>query len=408
IWIWLAQGCGAGTDTWGKLKAAGLSPFDVFAADKATLEPLIGRKTATIARLSQKDTTEAERIFAQCQALDITVLYDGHPEYPKSLYCLSNPPPVLYLKGKLMPSAWSDAVSIVGTRNVSDYGARMAYRIAAEIASAGGTVISGLALGTDAIAHAGALSAKGKTVAFLANGLDTISPTSHRVLGEAIEETGALVSEYSPGTPPSRYAFPLRNRLVAAVSAAVLVIEGKVKSGSLITGRLGMELKKPVYALLGRVDEENAEGPMKLLEEGARMLKDGQTVISQMPTLFSPPSPEALQDLPPLSEAMLRYEVETGKGHTPVKAKPTPKKEKLQEEKAQPSSFPSPEVLASLTEPMREVYFRIPAEGSCHVDELATDTLPSFRVMRILTLLEIAGLICRLPGGAVKRKSWTS
>ena len=179
--------------------------------------------------------------------------------YPKTLLQLPDAPSRLYVLGEL-PDPMRPAIAIVGARNCSSYGKNMAYEYARILTQRGIQVISGLARGVDAAAHAGALAAGGKTYGVMGCGVDFCYPTSSRKLYHVMQQQGGILSEFAPGTPPLSYHFPLRNRIISGLSGAILVVEAKEKSGSLITADAALEQGRTVFALPGRAGDLLSEG----------------------------------------------------------------------------------------------------------------------------------------------------
>jgi DNA processing protein len=174
------------------------------------------------------------------------------------------------------------AVALVGARAASEYGLRSARRLAADLARAGLVVVSGLARGIDGAAHEAALEAGGRTVAVLAGGLDHVYPPEHGALARRIAECGALASEFPLGTPPLAAYFPLRNRLISGVAEAVVVVEARVRSGSLVTARHALEQGRDVLVVPGPVDAPTSEGSNRLLRDGARPALDASDVLEEI------------------------------------------------------------------------------------------------------------------------------
>ena len=396
LWIWLAEAVGQGSPFWGKCRQMGYSALDIYQGDEAFLSPFFKRKSPVLDRLLDKSTKAAEAIWEDCQARGISVTHPESPDYPAAFHLLENPPPLIYFQGKLSPLDFGVCVGVVGTRHPTDYGKDMAYALSASLAEAGATVVSGLALGIDTFAHAGALAAGGKTVAVLASGVDKITPAQHKEIGEHILHQGAILSEYPPGTAPRTYHFPCRNRLVAALSHTLCVLEGGVDSGAMITARLAKSLKKPLYALPGRVGEAQTEGPMLLLSEGANFILREDTVsLALSDALSGIPKPAPRQKMN-ISEAELYFGLSKTKS-----PKSTEKKE------IDPSPAPSPEKeaadLSFLGEQEKALYLAIPKEGTCLPDDLVAEEMTAIQVMRYLTNLEMEGLILRHAGGRISR-----
>ena len=205
--------------------------------------------------------------------------------FPRSLCRLRDSPRVLFGRGDpgLLASVVSDGcVTVVGARRPSSYGRELAALLGRELGSARLCVVSGMALGIDSCAHEGALEAGGFTVAVLGSGPDVPHPVRMRRLYERIAERGLVLSELPPGTAPRRWTFPARNRIMAALSAMTVVVEGRERSGSLITAALAIEAGREVGAVPGRVGASTASGPNQLLRDGAYVIRGGQDVLDTM------------------------------------------------------------------------------------------------------------------------------
>ena len=204
--------------------------------------------------------------------------------YLKKLKGIKSPPPKLYFKGTL-PAESIFSVAIVGTRRCTDYGKEIAFSMAKNFASLGVIVISGLALGIDSFAHKGALEGGGKTIAVLGTGLDGKSfyPKENLNLAEKIlANDGAIISEYSPGSPGFKFNFPKRNRIIVGLSEAVLVVEARLKSGSLITARMAFEEKKKVFAVPGNIYWQTSKGTNWLIKNGATLVNSFDDMVREL------------------------------------------------------------------------------------------------------------------------------
>lgn len=194
------------------------------------------------------------------------------PDYPRLLLEIPSPPPVLYYRGKVELSenqGFTPLIGIVGTRSPTNHGRRWTHNISTALAQHGFTVISGMAAGIDGEAHRACLDAGGRTLAVLGTGVDIIYPSSHQKLYEQIQQQGLILSEYPTGTKPDRGNFPPRNRIIAGLSRAVLVMEAPEKSGSLITAKYATEFDRDVYSLPNSPDVEQAKGCLRLIHRGA-------------------------------------------------------------------------------------------------------------------------------------------
>ncbi|HEX2031256.1 MAG TPA: DNA-processing protein DprA [Actinomycetota bacterium] len=232
------------------------------------------------------------------------VVTPADPEYPERLLHLPDPPACLFVRGRRLAVGGESgpAVGIVGARASSAYGREVAAEIAAGVASAGVAVVSGAARGIDGCAHRGALRAGGPTVAVLGSGIDVAYPRANRRLIEEIAAAGTVISEYPPGMPPHQRRFPARNRIVAALARAVLVVEGAPKSGSLITVEFATDLGRDVMAVPGPVTSPLSIVPHELIRDGAALIRSADDVLA---VLGLPPEPgrRALGSGPPAADA---------------------------------------------------------------------------------------------------------
>jgi len=220
------------------------------------------------------------------------------PGYPEGLADLEDPPP-LYLIGDLRSAP---GVAVVGTRRCTRYGIDLAERFGRVISGSGWSVVSGLARGIDAAAHRGCLAVGGHAVAVLGSGIDVCYPRENRPIYDGIlDSAGAIVSEYAPGTPPDRWRFPARNRIIAAMSSAVVVVEAARIGGALITARLAAEIGRPVFVVPGDVDRPASEGCNMLIRDGAHPVLGASDLIEELGLIIGPPEPStsaAAVDIP--------------------------------------------------------------------------------------------------------------
>jgi DNA processing protein len=222
-----------------------------------------------------------EQVWEDIQAKEINILTWEDEGYPTRLRDVDNAPPVLYLRGTITPDDdW--AVAIVGTRRATSYGRQVAERIARELARNGVTVVSGMARGIDGVAHRAALDTGGRTLAVLGSGVDRIYPPEHRRLAKDIVSQGALVSDYPPGTPPEGRNFPPRNRIIAGLSLATVVVEAGKRSGALITSDFALEQGREVFAVPGSVMAPQSRGPNRLIQQGAHPLLDPKEILETL------------------------------------------------------------------------------------------------------------------------------
>jgi DNA processing protein len=226
------------------------------------------------------------------------ILTLADPAYPPLLGKIPDPPPVLFVHGD--PELLSaPQLAIVGSRNPTPSGRQTAHDFARALASAGLGITSGLAIGIDGAAHQGALDADGITLAVTGTGLDRVYPARHRKLAHQIAEQGALVSEFTPGTPPLPANFPRRNRIISGIGLGTLVVEAAVKSGSLVTARLALEQGREVFAIPGSIHNPLARGCHSLIRQGAKLVETMEDILAELGPLLSTPTPEAGTGIPP-------------------------------------------------------------------------------------------------------------
>ncbi|MGD9684994.1 MAG: DNA-processing protein DprA [Candidatus Obscuribacterales bacterium] len=215
----------------------------------------------------------------------VTALPYAHSCYPARLRHIDNPPVILYMKGGLAPEDLRAALAVVGTRKPSAYGSRLAKQFSHDLAASGVTIVSGMAVGIDSLAHWGALEARGKSVAVLACGVDMCyPPTNQRLYNKLIQaEHGAVVSEFFPGTKPERWRFPARNRIIAGMSDGILVVEAGEKSGALITAEIGFVEGRQVFAIPGNIDSRTSAGTNSLIcNLKAQAVTDYQRILKEL------------------------------------------------------------------------------------------------------------------------------
>ena len=213
---------------------------------------------------------------------ETTIVWLTDPAYPWLLKQIHDPPPRLYVSGRL-PS--EPMIAIVGSRRATPYGCRAAHRLARDLSGAGVVVVSGLARGIDAAAHRGALEGNTPTVAVMATGLDRIYPPEHLALATAIAASGALITEAEEGTLPLPGRFPVRNRIISGLSLGVVVVEAAERSGALITARMAAEQGREVFCVPGSIENPLAIGGHRLIKDGAKLVQTVEDVLDEFPDL---------------------------------------------------------------------------------------------------------------------------
>jgi DNA processing protein len=308
-WLRLMDTPGVGRSTARRLLAAFGSPEQVLAAPLQARLGVAGAAVAQALETAPADHLEqVQRTWAWLQqpsAGPRGVLALGEPEYPAALLETADPPLLLYAEGRF-DLLQAPCVALVGSRNPSAQGADHAKAFGAALSEAGWTVVSGLALGIDGAAHEGALRGPGSTIAVVGSGLDRIYPERHKALAQRIAQQGLMLSEYPLGTAPLAAHFPPRNRIIAGLSRATLVVEAALQSGSLITARLASEAGREVLAIPGSIHAPQSRGCHALIKQGAKLVESVQDILDELggwPAAAVPASAPASDPISTVSDA---------------------------------------------------------------------------------------------------------
>lgn len=428
FWLWLAEALGAANRDFRKLISLYDSPYEIFHLDDDEIERIDGISERTYRALCDKSLQRATEVLSDCEALGIRILPYRTPEYPYALYDLQAPPIVLYCLGEI-PEDFDRKLSIgmVGTRKMSEYGLYSAYKIAYELASAGVVIVSGMAAGIDGVSAAAALAAGGKTIAILGCGLDEVYPRHHKKLRDEIARHGALLSEYPPKTRPNHYHFPIRNRLISGISQGTLVVEAGIGSGSLITAKDAILQGRDVFALPANVGSRGSEGTNGLLRDGANLVLDARDILNRYLYTHTPSlKMETLSKIGKRSRADLELldrlgviqlirkknaeEEKSPTAKAPAADPPrTPRKRRTATPapgKEEPPPLPPPrpaekspdEVLSTLSDVQRAILEAMPDDRAVSAEALAGLGYPYHEISSAITMLEILGLVQKLPG----------
>jgi DNA processing protein len=280
-WIALHKAPGIGPKRFYRLLTAFGTARAAWEAEPGALTKVLGPKVAAdlvTFRRTCSPPAEGERV----EKAGCGVLLANDPAYPPLLKQTSDPPPVLYYKGRFQPLDQL-AVAIVGSRRATPRGLNTARELAADLAAQGVTVVSGLARGIDSAAHRGALQVEGgRTIAVLGSGLDRVYPPENAGLMQAIAERAVVCSEFPLGTPPYAANFPARNRVISGLSLAVTVVEATTDSGSLITADFALEQGRDVFAVPGPIEREGSKGPHGLIKQGALLVEGAKDILAAL------------------------------------------------------------------------------------------------------------------------------
>lgn len=394
-WLWLQCALGAGAKT-DELIAYFGDPEKMYNAgsNEWRLSGLLTDKKINL--LKSISPSETGGIFRECKVKGYSIITPDNINYPERLKQLRDMPLVLYALGDTSVLKDTVSIGVVGTRNASNYGIETAQKLSFALASSGVTIVSGGALGIDSEAHAGAMLAKGRTVAFLGCGLSFDYLKENASLRRAITKYGAVVSEFAPFTPASRTTFPIRNRLISGLTLGTLVIEAGIKSGSLITANFALEQGKDVFAVPGDIVRSSFDGANHLIKNGAKPVFSAMDILSEYEYLYG--------DLIDFSKAetslsQIPYVEYRKTKKTVVTEKPTIKEKLVKEEK---SKEKKKELDNSFSDEAKKVYSVLSSEPT-HVDDILRQTaLKMSDVLSALTELELMGEIESIEGKKYK------
>ncbi|NTV68590.1 MAG: DNA-protecting protein DprA [Azonexaceae bacterium] len=287
-WLRLTLIPGIGGESQRKLLAAFGLPEAVFAAGRLAARSVVGDRADLLFDFDPAAEIDRSIEWASQPGQHILTLADE--TYPKALLEIADPPSLLYVRGN-SALLQKRGLAMVGSRNATPQGLQTAENFARTLAAKGLCIVSGLALGIDAAAHRGALSAGGDTIAVIGTGADRIYPARNKELALAIVEHGAVISEFPLGTPAIAANFPRRNRIISGLSRGVLVVEAAPESGSLITARLAGEQGREVFAIPGSIHSPVARGCHKLIKQGAKLVETANDVLEELGNFTSPEEP---------------------------------------------------------------------------------------------------------------------
>jgi DNA processing protein len=359
-WIALKSIAGVGNITFPALVDNFGSLPAIFSAPVSKLSEISGISkniAAAIVGFNHWDKVKAELELIDKNEIKIITYQDEL--YPAKLMNIYDRPPFLYVRGTLNKNDIN--IAVVGSRLASTYGKYTTERISRELALKGLTIVSGMARGIDSVAHRGALTAHGRTIAVLGSGLDVIYPPENKKLFTDIIQNGAVISEFPPGTPPRSANFPARNRIISGMSYGVVIVEAGEKSGSLITARLALEQGREVFAVPGSIDSAGSRGTNKLIKQGAKLI-------------------ENIDDI--LEEIFPQFE------RTIVLKRPSVSRLEAIEAKS-----------SEILRPVDQKIIGFISGGRVHIDDLISSTgLSSADILGALTTLELKGIIQQHPG----------
>lgn len=351
-----------------------------------------------IKNLQNKSIENVKVIVNRLRNVHAGMLTYDDPRYPDMLRQLNEPPYVLYIKGEIMQWDRLLTISVVGTRKYTEYGGRLCNDISYQLAKSGVTIVSGMARGLDSIAAAAALRAGAKTIAVLGSGIDIVYPPENKNLMDAIVYSGAVITEFPPGTPAYAKNFPYRNRIMSGLSYGTLVIEAPLKSGALITANYAMETGKDVFALPGRVNDIASRGTNSLIKSGAKLVECAEDILEEY-------NFEAMHLRKPTEDKNEIDELEYAKEPRIEKDKNVKDGENVKKEISQTEPVNNiinvdidDEIYKNLDEDEKKIIELLIKETK-HIDEIVRETeIPMNKINSLLTILEMQNFIKQLPG----------
>ncbi len=441
-WIWLAERLGAANKHAQELLKRFGSVFEIYRADAEQLTGFDRDGNEKFGVLADKKLDDAERILHVCDKQNIEIIPLDDERYPSRLRQIQDPPIVLYARGLMPQFDRLLCIGVVGTRKMSEYGCHSAYKISYGLASAGVITVSGMALGVDSISACAALAAGGHTVAVLGSGVDRPYPQRHRLLYEELVRRGTVLSEYSPGSAPTRYTFPQRNRIISGLCQGTFIVEGDFDSGAMITARDALVQGRELFALPGNVGSPNSNGTNALIRDGAHPVLRAEDILNEFLPLYGKVTdqvrlaaakanceldPRVLQRYGTTPDFMIgKTESESRPTDNAVPAAqkirrtgyaqkaPAPDNDKKAPAPAPEAEAPKPvsarkpdgseKIFETLDPNLRAIYAAMPDDEAVSTDALRVEGIGVGDVIAGLTILELKGLVTGLPGGMFLKK----
>ena len=388
-WIWLTTRKGLGSRGVMQVLEFFGTPERAFYADPEQYDQIPGLSALARSSLRDKGQEGTDRILGDCDRLGVRIMTLNDGNYPERLREIADPPAVLYIRGGLFRFDQEAVIGIVGAREPSPYGEKVAAQLGLDLARNGVLLVSGTAQGTASIALKGALQGGGRVVSVLGGGVDVPYPWQNRYLYEDVAAAGALISEYPPGTPPIGEHFPVRNRIISGLALGVVAVECARRSGTMKTVEHAMEQDRDVFAIPGNIDAPMSEGPNWLLRQGARPVTCAQDILEEYLDRF----PQQLSKAAPLSPEAARQRLEQvrSREQTPEPAAKAEQEREVVPREQQKSRF---------TDDQLSILHVLGEKGKQYTaDELVERTqIPARRVLSALTMLQVDGAVQEHPG----------
>ena len=424
-WLWLSLAVSPGSHSFKKLLNKFKTVDEIYKATDKMINSAIDPKSTDRMGLIDKSLDKATEVRDYCKRMNIGIVTYADDLYPESLRQIPNPPVLLYYRGRFPKFNDYVSIGVVGTRYPTSYGRKNAYEISFDLARAGALIVSGMAIGVDGVAHASAIAAGIPTVAVLGSGINVCYPKIQLSLAREIVKCGCVITEFAPNTEPIGNHFPRRNRIIAGLTQATLLIEGAEKSGALITARIAEENGRKIYAVPGNVNNKMSAAANLLIKSGASAVTSAEDVIKDFEKQgrallnrfnLSKTRPNIHSVLKATSVSAITPDDDI---FTPSRKRISTKEQRASE--AEKKAEPKPVATKAPTENKTEskvdtlpqgmfdaialkVYKRIPEGAECSYDSLTGDGVTISDVATAVLKLQIMGFVTVYPGDFVSRK----
>ncbi len=424
--IWLSLACTPDLATFPSLIKEFSSPLEIYNATDREIRSAVGANAADCKQLIDKNLDRATEIYNFCKKKHVGILSYYDEAFPQQLREIPTPPVLLYYRGKLPNFNKGFRCAIVGTRALSDYGRINAFHLGYDMGMAGATVVSGMAIGIDGVALAGALAAGATTIAVIGSGIDVCYPAVHQTLAREIVKEGCVFTEYAPGTRPEKINFPRRNRIISGLSHTTVVVEGRESSGSLITARHAKKQGRIVFAFPGNVGHEGSQVTNLLIKNGAKLCTGADDIVREFDGKYGTalnPFKLPVKRTVNMNKVLTEYRVSAlTSSDMVIRPKyngPSQRVSSNVHAGTEVVNAPAPMQGATVTEAASvsgaaplpafdrdtiRIYQKIPLDCECPIEALTDEKTNLRDVMKILLKLELASFVVMLPGEKVKRK----
>lgn len=399
-WVWLQTVLGYECTRFESAIKQFKTAKDIYLADRTLLEASKIFTPKQISKIKETPLSVADSVLFDCENNGIKILPFDHTDYPDALRNIPSPPIVVYVLGELPKVDNIPVICVVGPRKPSDYGVKAAFSLSYRLAVGGFTIVSGGALGIDTCAHSGALACGAKTIAVLGSGILDNYLMKNADIRKTISENGCLISEFQPRFAATRFSFPMRNRIMSGIADAVVVVEAKLKSGSIITADCALEQGKDVYVIPGSPGNPNCEGSNKLIKDGAITLINADQIFCDYGSAGA--YPNIIDEGKAFNEQVnkdikIAYKAfESDFYGAPIV---TDKKPKTQE--SEPIKINTPD-LSELSDLAKEVLSVI-SDDVFILEQINLENVSYGELSLIITQLEMAGIVEAIPGGRYRK-----